>query len=152
MGLRLATINDIEAMHRVRLTVLENRLRDLSRVRLDDYRRMLNSDGRGWVYELGDEIVGFAVADHVRRSIWALFVTPEYEGRGIGRTLHDAMVEWLFRVAPGNVWLTTEPSTRAERFYSAAGWQRIRLEANGEVRFELRSAPSNNALERTRGG
>lgn len=152
MGLRLATINDIEAMHRVRLAVLENRLRDLSRVQLDDYRHMLNSDGRGWVYELHEEIVGFAVADHVKRSIWALFVTPEHEGCGIGRALHDAMVEWLFRVAPGDVWLTTEPGTRAEHFYSAAGWQRIRLEDNGELRFELRSKPSSNALERTRSG
>jgi GNAT superfamily N-acetyltransferase len=140
MGLRIATTTDIESMHRVRLAVLENRLRDASRVRLEDYRRMLETDGRGWVYELDDAVVGFAVADRVRRNIWALFVAPEYEGRGIGRSLHDAMVEWLFQVAPGTVWLTTEPSTRAERFYSAAGWRRIRLEGNGEVRFERCSA------------
>jgi hypothetical protein len=84
MGLRIATIADIEVMHRVRLAVHENRLRDASRVRLDDYPRMLETDGRGW--------------------------------------------------------LTTEPCTRAELFYSAAGWRRIRLEDNGEVRFERCSA------------
>lgn len=137
MSLRIAVIADIDSMHRVRLAVLENRLRDLSRVTPDDYRRMLESDGRGWVYELDGNIVGFAVADRIRRNIWALFVAPEHEGRGIGRPLHDAMVDWLFRTAPGNIWLTTEPNTRAERFYSAAGWRRIGMDGNGEVRFEL---------------
>ena len=153
MSMRVAVIADVESMHRVRLAVLENRLRDLSRVQPDDYRRLLEVDGRGWVYELDSKIVGFAVADRVRRNVWALFVAPEFEGRGIGRTLHDAMVEWLFRAAPGSIWLTTEPSTRAERFYGAAGWRRIRLEGNGEVRFELTTAaPSNNPLEQTRNG
>jgi len=137
MGLRLAAITDIEPMHRVRLAVLENRLSDPSKVQLDDYRRMLETDGRGWVYELDGEVVGFAVADQVRRNIWALFVAPGNEGRGIGKALHDAMVEWLFLIAPGTVWLTTDPSTRAARFYEAAGWRRIRLEDNGELRFEL---------------
>ncbi len=153
MSLRVAVTTDIESMHRIRLAVLENRLRDRSLVQPDDYRRMLETDGRGWVYELDSKIVGFAVADRVRRNIWALFVAPEYEGRGIGRTLHDAMVDWLSLAAPGCIWLTTEPSTRAERFYRAAGWRRVRLEGNGEVRFELTtSAPSNNALKQTREG
>ena len=47
------------------------------------------------------------------------------------------MVEWLFRVAPGSIWLTTEPNTRAEHFYAVAGWRRVGVEGNGEVRFEL---------------
>jgi GNAT superfamily N-acetyltransferase len=151
MSSRLATIADIESMHRVRLAVSENRLRDPSRVLPEDYRRMLESDGRGWVYEVNGDVVGFGVADRVRRNIWALFVAPGYERRGIGRSLHDTMVEWLFRIAPDSIWLTTEPGTRAERFYAAAGWRRVQVERNGEVRFELTTvAPSNNALERTR--
>jgi hypothetical protein len=87
MGLRLATITDSEAMHRLRLAVLENRLADPSRVQVDDYLRMLTTDGQGWVYDVDAEIVGFSVADRVRRNIWALFVMPGYEGRGIGRSL-----------------------------------------------------------------
>ncbi len=137
MRLRSAVAADIGSMHRIRLAVLENRLRDPARVQPDDYQRMLETDGRGWVYELDGKIVGFAIADRVRRNIWALFVAPEHEGHGIGRTLHDTMVEWLFRAGPGTIWLTTEPGTRAERFYVAAGWRRIGMEGNGEVRFEL---------------
>lgn len=137
MGLRLATIADIEAMHLVRLAVRENRLRDESRVRPEDYRRMLESQGRGWVYEVDGQIAGFGIADSVMRNIWALFVAPGLDRRGIGRSLLDAMVQWLYGVAPQPIWLSTEPNTRAERFYVAAGWRRVRVEANGEVRFEL---------------
>ena len=137
MSLRAATVADIPAMHRVRLAVRENRLLDPSRIGPEDYRRMLESHGRGWVCEAGGEVAGFAIADGSRRNIWALFVAPGFEQRGIGRSLHDAMVEWLFGMAPSTIWLTTEPNTRAERFYRAAGWSRICLEANGEVRFEM---------------
>ena len=44
MHLRRATVADIEAMHRIRMAVQENRLKDASRVRYDDYRRI----GGGW--------------------------------------------------------------------------------------------------------
>ena len=44
-------------------------------------------------------IVGFGVADHTRRNIWALFVAPGYERREMGRSLLKVMVEWLFEMA-----------------------------------------------------
>jgi GNAT superfamily N-acetyltransferase len=137
VNLRPATITDIEAMHRIRMAVQENRLRDPSRVQYDDYRRMLEADGRGWVCEERGEMVGFAIADQTRRNIWALFVAPEFERRNTGRALLGVMVDWLFQVGPEPIWLTTEPGTRAERFYAAAGWRSVGTEANGEIRFEL---------------
>ena len=137
LKVRVATLADIESMHRIRMAVQENRLRDPSRVQYDDYRRMLETDGRGWVCEERGVLVGFSVADQVRRNIWALFVAPGHERRDIGRALLDAMVEWLFQVGSEPIWLTTEPGTRAERFYAAAGWRSIGAEPNGEVRFEF---------------
>ncbi len=137
LNLRVATLADIDSMHRIRMAVQENRLRDPSRVQYDDYRRMLETDGRGWVCEERAVLVGFGVADQVRRNIWALFVAPEHERRDIGRALLDVMVEWLFQVGPEPIWLSTEPGTRAERFYAAAGWRSVGAEPNGEVRFEL---------------
>ena len=125
-------------MHGIRMAVQENRLGDPSRVRYADYRRMLEADGRGWVCEEQGAIVGFGVADRTRRKIWALFVAPKYERREIGRALLEAMVEWLFETGSEPIWLTTEPGTRAERFYTAAGWHSLGTEASGEVRFELR--------------
>ena len=151
MDLRRATVADIEAMHRIRMAVQENRLKDPSRVRYDDYQRMLEADGRGWVCEEEGVIVGFGVADHTRRNIWALFVAPGYERREMGRSLLKVMVEWLFEMGSEPIWLTTEPGTRAERFYVTAGWCSLGAEASGEVRFELLGlTPPNKSLERTR--
>ena len=137
MAVRLALISDIEAMHQVRVAVLENRLSNPRAIGPEDYRAMLEERGRGWVYEVDGRIVGFAIADHSRRNIWALFVAPEFEGCGIGRALHDAMVTWLFQRSDEPIWLTTEPRTRAERFYTMAGWRRAGIDPNGEQRFEL---------------
>ena len=135
--LRPATPFDIEAMHRVRLAVRENVLRNPQLVRLADYRALIASGG-GWIVEDTGEIVAFAVADATRRNIWALFVAPSHERRGHGRRLLDRMVVWLFAQSEDPIWLTTEPGSRAERFYRSAGWQQVGTEANGELRFELR--------------
>ncbi len=134
---RVAVEADIPDMHRVRMGVRENVLRDPSAVRLEHYRELLAWDGHGWVVELAGRIVGFAVVDLGRENVWALFVDPAYEGHGIGRRLHDAMLDWAFDSGATRLWLSTDPNTRAERFYVAAGWERAGSEPNGEVRFEM---------------
>ncbi|MCY2961590.1 MAG: GNAT family N-acetyltransferase [Planctomycetota bacterium] len=136
--LRAAGLADIDAMHVVRCAVRENRLSRPDRITSEDYRFMLERDGRGWVAEVDGRVVGFVVADLCRFNVWALFVDPEHEKRGIGRVLHDAMMEW-FLAQPGveRVWLTTAPGTRAEAFYRRAGWRYCGLDAAGEVRFEM---------------
>ena len=137
VAIRVATAADWKQIHRVRMAVRENVLSDPSRVTQRDYEEMLGRDGRGWVHERDGRIVGFAIGDHARRNIWALFVEPGYEGLGIGRALHDAMVRWLFAQGDATVWLGTTPGTRAEGFYEAAGWRRKGMQPNGEVRFEM---------------
>jgi hypothetical protein len=89
------------------------------------------------VAEIEGRIVGFAIADLQDHSIWALFVHPDYEGRGIGRTLHDIMLSWYFSQTSETVWLGTEPGTRAEVFYKKAGWKVVGMKEKGEVRMEL---------------
>jgi len=136
MGLRLATVADIEAMHAIRLAVTENRLGDPGRVTTEKYQAMLGERGKGWVFE--DDagvIVGFAIADALSRSLWALFVHPGHERRGVGRALHEAMVTWLFTIDDKPIWLTTEPHTRAARFYAAAGWLPQPSPVAGELCF-----------------
>jgi GNAT superfamily N-acetyltransferase len=124
-------------MHRVRVSVRENRLTSVALTERD-YVIAIEQTGRGWVIELQGEIVAFAVGDSVSGSIWALFVEPGNEGKGYGRTLHDIMVSWLWEQGHHHLWLTTEPGTRAERFYIEAGWKRVGSTATGEVRFELK--------------
>lgn len=134
--IRVAEEADIGEMHRIRLAVRENRLADPAMVQPDDYRPLLGRDGRGWVAEVDGRLVGFAVADRLRGNVWALFVDPRFEGRGAGRMLHDAMMDWLFAAGLGSVWLSTDPGTRAEAFYRAAGW-RPAGQHRGEARYEM---------------
>lgn len=89
--LRRARLRDITGMHRVRLSMQENRL--VSRVLGEkDYAVVLETKGRGWVVEERQVIVAFAVANSENGSVWALFVEPDHERKGYGRQLHDVMV------------------------------------------------------------
>lgn len=133
--IRRALASDIPAIQRVRNSVHENRL--VSMV-IDDeqIREAIEDTGRGWVVEVDDEVIAFAIGNADTGNIWALFVDPDHEGRGHGRMLHDQMVAWLFSRNLDRLWLTTEPGTRAQKFYEAAGWKIVGTTEQGELRFE----------------
>lgn len=135
--LRQAAREDIPGMHRVRLAVRENRLTSTA-IREEHYVPEIETTGRGWVVTEEGNIVAFAVGNREEQSIWALFVDPERERRGYGRRLHEAMVEWLFSQGVAFIWLSTDPGTRAQRFYEAAGWSFCRVLPDGEHYYELR--------------
>jgi GNAT superfamily N-acetyltransferase len=81
--------------------------------------------------------VGFAIADVQGHSIWAWFGHPDFDGPGIGQTLHNAMLKWCFAQTAKTLWLSTAPGTRAEGVYRRAGWHSLGLKSNGEVKFEM---------------
>ena len=147
MCIRQARPSDAAAMHRVRMSVRENRLVSVA-LSEQDYVTAIEETGRGWVVELQGIVVAFAVGNSQVGNIWALFVEPGHEGRGYGRQLHDIMIAWLWEQGHHQLWLTTDPGTRAERFYREAGWQQVGVVQGGEVRFELKRP--NNALQATR--
>ena len=135
--LRLAIASDIPEIQRIRHSVRENRL--VSTVIRDrDVQEAIENRGRGWVVELSGELVAFAIGDAQSGNIWALFVHPDHQGKGFGRQLHDAMLDWLWSQDLDHLWLTTEPRTRAQRFYESAGWQLVGPAENGELRYEMR--------------
>lgn len=138
MKLRRATRADIPGMRHVRAAVRENMLSDPTRITEADYIAALDDLGCGWVVEIDGEIVAFASGYKIG-CIWALFVHPDHEGRGYGKALHCVMVDWLWSQGLTRLWLTTEPGTRAERFYISQGWQPQGLVAGGERRLELRA-------------
>ena len=123
-------------MQAVRAFVKENRLTSTV-ISDEDVRTAIEDTGYGWVMEADGIVVGFAIGNVRTGNIWALFVHPDYEGRGHGRRLHDTMVRRLFDMGLERLWLTTEPDTRAQRFYEAAGWQLTGTTAEGESRYEL---------------
>jgi GNAT superfamily N-acetyltransferase len=137
--LRQARRADVPGIQRVRHSVKENRLVSIV-ISDDDVIEAIERTGRGWVVECGERIVAFAIGNEQTGNIWALFVEPEYERQGHGRRLHDEMLAWLWSRGLKRLWLTTEAGTRAEQFYTRAGWQHCGVEASGEIRFE-RSAP-----------
>src|SRR5262245_56278178 len=115
MIFRVAEIDDIPQIQIVRHAVKENVLSNPALVTDDDCREFLTDRGKGWVCEIDKNIVGFAIADLKDDSIWALFIDPRYEGKGIGKKLHHLMLDWYFSQNKESVWLGTSPNSRAEK-------------------------------------
>lgn len=137
MIFRTATSSDIKQIQRVRNSVRENTLSDPNLVTDVDCEEFINQRGKGWVCEIEQEIVGFAIADLQEQNIWALFVDPSFEKRGIGKQLHQLMLDWYFAQGLPSVWLGTSPQTRAEQFYRKAGWKETGTHGKGEIKFEM---------------
>ena len=137
MIFREATIEDIPQIQIVRNSVTENTLSDPALVPDKDCEEFMFVRGKGWVCEIDKHITGFAIADLKENNIWALFLLPAFEKQGIGKRLHDMMIDWYFTQTKDNVWLGTSPNTRAERFYRKAGWKEIGTHGKGEIKFEM---------------
>ncbi|RZJ65286.1 MAG: GNAT family N-acetyltransferase [Flavobacterium sp.] len=136
MIFREAIASDIDQIQIVRNSVTENTLSNPALVSNDDCREFLFERGKGWVCEIDSEIVGFAIADLREDNIWALFLHPKFEKRGIGRRLHDIMLDWYFSQDKNHVWLGTSAGTRAEEFYRRSGWTQNGMHGN-EIKFEM---------------
>ncbi len=137
MTFREAQIKDIPQIQIVRNSVRENTLSNPALVTDEHYLEFITQRGKGWVCEVDREVVGFSIVDLKENNIWALFLNPEFEKRGIGRKLHDLMLDWYFTQTRVPVWLGTSPNTRAEGFYRKAGWTEIGSHGEGEVKFEM---------------
>jgi GNAT superfamily N-acetyltransferase len=138
--IREATADDLPGITHVRTSVRENRLtreqleaRDITEASI---ATAFLADSKGWVAEEDGEIVAFSIADRKAASVFALFVLPEHEGRGLGSALLDRALRWLEENGVERVWLTTAEGTDAAAFYTARGWQAVGREQNDQIRFE----------------
>ncbi|MFN8251502.1 MAG: GNAT family N-acetyltransferase [Ferruginibacter sp.] len=137
MMYREATTNDIKQIQLVRNAVKENALSNPGLVTDRDCVEYLTLRGKGWVCDKDGTIIGFAIADLIDNNIWALFVHPDYAEKGVGKTLHNMMLNWYFEQKKENVWLSTAPGTRAEKFYRMQGWTETGIYGKGEIKFEM---------------
>ena len=144
MMIREAVISDIAGIQVVRNAVKENRLSDPALVTDADCETYMTIRGKGWVCVNDGQIVGFAIADLQDHNIWALFLLPGFERRGIGKQLHGIMLDWYFSQTNETVWLSTAPGTRAESFYRKAGWVETGVYGKGEIKFEMSFYNRNN--------
>lgn len=137
MIFREASIADIPQIQIVRHAVKENRLSNPALVTDANCEDYIMRRGKGWVCIDNDIVVGFSIADRVDHNVWALFVHPDFEKQGIGRRLHDLLLDWYFSQTKETIWLSTDPNTRAFEFYNRVGWKQNGFQKNGEARFEM---------------
>ncbi|MFZ4215184.1 MULTISPECIES: GNAT family N-acetyltransferase [Pantoea] len=123
--LRTAQLSDIEGMFDVRTSVMENHL---SR---EEMRQMGITEGVvgdmiekslcAWVATENNKIIGFSMILPDEGCLFAAFVLPEYEGKGIGRRLVRLAEQELFQHHE-IAWLETDKNSRAAKFYMQLGW------------------------------
>lgn len=137
MSIREAQVIDIPQIQIVRNSVTENTLSNPNLVTDEDCVEFLTKRGKGWVFEIDGTIVGFSIVDLEQNNVWALFVDPGFDKQGIGKLLHDTMMDWYFDQTTKDIWLGTSPNTRAEQFYRKAGWIERGKHGSDEIKFEM---------------
>jgi GNAT superfamily N-acetyltransferase len=134
--MRPARPSDIPRIFEIRDGVDENRLTDPVAVTEDGVRWFIDN-GAMWVWEEADGVAaGFSGADIHDGTVWALFVAPGHEGKGIGRGLLKTACDALRDAGHRFATLSTEPGTLAERHYRADGWRTVCENAKGGLVFQ----------------
>lgn len=110
VGVRLAREADIGAIFDIRTSVRENHLSldELSRrgITPKSIGEALSAAPCIWIAEVDGVPAGFSMADAGTGSVFALFVRPGFEGRGLGRLLLREAEAFLFETHP-KMWLET---------------------------------------------
>jgi GNAT superfamily N-acetyltransferase len=134
--LRRAAHADIPRIWEIRNCVRENILSDPTRV-TPELTAWFVDNGPIWLWEEDDgAVAGFSAGDPRDGWVWALFVAPGHEGKGIGRALLKAACDSLRAAGHAAAILSTEPGTRAERHYRADGWTATGHNTKGEIVFQ----------------
>ena len=136
MNFRQAIPEDIPQIQIVRNSVKENQLSNPNLIPDDLVEEFITKRGKGFVCEIDDIIVGFSIVDFVENNVWALFLLPDFEGKRIGKKLHQLMLDEYFSKTKETIWLSTEANSRAEIFYKKQGWKNAGFHGN-EVKFEM---------------
>ena len=116
--------------------VRENILFDPSQVTTADIQWFIDNSTI-WTWVEDGQICGISAGDSRDGTVFALFVEPTREGRGIGQALVVLACDTLRQAGHKTITLGTEPGTRAERFYRRNGWASVGHKENGEILFRL---------------
>jgi GNAT superfamily N-acetyltransferase len=141
LEIRKATTSDASEVLEVRLCVTENamsnaRLKELG-ISVRSLTEMFETTHSCHCAVDERRMVGFAMGDLGNGSVFALFVRPEYEGKGLGQRLLSETVSALRRAGHQQLTLSTDPGTRAYAFYTRQGWIHSGQNEDGEAMFVL---------------
>ena len=144
MLIRVAQLDDIETLFKIRTSVIENHqsreeIAELG-ITPNSLGKMLETDCRAWIAELDQHPIGFSIANKTEKTIFGIFVLPHFEGRGAGRKLMQAAEDWLWTNQIEVVWLLTgnDPNLRAYGFYLHLGWRDVGVELDGDFKGEMK--------------
>lgn len=126
---RPTEVRDIPALYEVRAATRQNAI---SKAQLIEWGITPESTAQGlesqallgMVCEAQGRVVGFCTGDTSTGEVLVLAVLPDYEGKRIGITLLEGVVDGLRRRNLSSLWLacSSNPQSRSHGFYRAHGW------------------------------
>ncbi|QDU09404.1 GNAT family N-acetyltransferase [Gimesia aquarii] len=129
-------IEDISALFEVRIATWENsngaeELESLGYT-YNVVKQMLKHTHQGWLCEIENQVVGFAIGNRETGEMWVIAVLREYEGNGIGKRLLTMVEDSLWARGWLEIWLTTDPNekVRAVGFFRHLGWEDWKMDGN----------------------
>ena len=149
MELRAASPTDGEILFDIRCSVVENHqsreeLTSLG-ITLQSIKQMI--EGGDYITTIAEENgqpVGFSMAQISEGYVFACFVRPEFEDRGVGRALMRTTEKELRKRNVQKAWLSTgsEPDLRAAGFYLRLGWYKDGYLDDGQIIFRKTLMPA----------
>ncbi|SDJ13321.1 hypothetical protein SAMN05216189_10139 [Pseudomonas delhiensis] len=153
--IRPATETDVATLFAIRTSVRQNHLSHEQLAELGitpaSVAEAIRLGPCCWLAEADGVAAGFAMVDGTAGEVFALFVRPEYEGRGVGRLLLATAETSLFR-EHARIWLVTDGSDgiRANAFYQRQGWRKVASLDARDVRYEKQAGAVDRLLQDVR--
>ena len=139
--IRLATLDDIDALLVIRTSVVQNHLSVEQMAELGITPQLLADSMReapcAWIAEVDGQPVAFAMVDLAEGEVFAMFVLPSHEHLGLGRQLMAVAEAALFE-HHDRLFLTTDgrDEIRANGFYQHLGWSVVERVEGDDVRYQ----------------
>lgn len=138
MAFREIICEDIPILFDIRTSTDENKLsmRDLTEIGITEESLVgkMQNNYKGWLCEIDNKPVDFAMGDKETGELWVIAVLPNYINRGIGSRLIRLVEDWLFASGCNRLWLATDidEKLRAYSLYKKNGWK------DNEIKNDLR--------------
>ena len=144
MNIRIAQPEDIEKLFNIRNSEVENlqnreEIAELG-ITPESVAKMLTTNCCAWIAEIENRSIGFSIANATEKTILGMFILPDFEGQGVGRTLMQVAESWLWSQGIEEIWLVTgnDPNLRAYGFYLHLDWIPVGVETNGNLKGEMK--------------